>query len=64
MKLTYKELAAIIGRMTEEQQQCDVTVGLGISDEVLPMNHLEITSQSTEFAGILDDGHPVIVIEY
>lgn len=61
--MTYKQLAVQIGQMTEEQRDCDVAIGLTISDELLPMEALQIVKEDSRFDGILDEGHPVICIE-
>lgn len=63
MKLTYKQLAAKINKMSAEQQNSDVTVYLDGSDEAFPMLDFEIVDYQSRVNGILDDGHPFISID-
>lgn len=63
MKLTYKQLAAKISKMSAEQQNNDVTIYLKKSDEVIPTLGLGHVNNKSELAGVLDDGHPFISID-
>ena len=58
MRITYRTLAQLIEKMSDEQKDCDVTVEDGIENECY---HAELRI-SAENHDSLDDNHPVIFI--
>lgn len=59
MRITYKTLGELISRMSEEQQQCEVTVELaGEYYNECFSAELQIAGDAHE--GGLDDDHPII----
>jgi hypothetical protein len=63
--MTYKQLAQSINKLTIEQQNMDVTISCDISEEVLPANYFHcIRNDDAVCGGILDEGHPILVIGF
>lgn len=58
--MTYKELAAMIGIMNDEQQSCDATVYLSETDEYLPVNKVGVQDEDD----VLDKNHPFLTIDF
>ena len=57
--MTYHELAHFIfAEMTEEQQQMDVTIYDGQTDDFVPMVKVEFTKETD----VLDKNHPYLII--
>ena len=56
--MTFRELAASIATMSEEQKDCDLTVELGITDECIPAE-LRICGSNHDS---LDVNHPFIYV--
>lgn len=56
--MTYKELAKSISNMTEDQQNCDVTVYVEGLDEFYPVKVLDFQ----DISDVLDEGHPVLIV--
>ena len=59
MKLTWKQLAEQIAKLSLEQQNTDVTVLCKEQDEFFPMTRFEINDSFD----VLDDKHPYLVID-
>lgn len=57
--MTYKELAKQIAEMSEEQQNCDVTIHLIVTHEFLAS---PLVSYATESNDVLDEGHPCLPV--
>ena len=57
--MTYLQLANEISKMTDEQVACDVTVYVGGQDEYYPVDEIVINNDTD----VLDENHPVIVID-
>lgn len=60
--MTYKRLAEMINKMTDEQQNCDVIIYLEQLDEYLPADCLMINRAI--YSDVLDDAHPFLIIDY
>lgn len=62
MRMTYRQMAKIIDRLSNEQLDCDVTV------EIPEEEGSECYPADFRICGIahdsLDDGHPVIYVNY
>lgn len=58
--MTFKQLAVEIGRLTEEQQNCDVTVFVRGVDEFYPVTDRLLVSGPEE--DVLDENHPYIEV--
>lgn len=58
MKMTYKQLAAKIAKLTPEQQNSDVTIHATKQDEYVAITALEESSTD-----VLDEGHPILLVE-
>ena len=58
--MTYKQLSEAINKMTEEQQNSDVTVYDTASDEYFPSERYDFADGNGEF--VLDVGHPLLII--
>lgn len=56
--MTYRELLTALSKLTDEQLDCSVTVELEEQDEFYPVE-LYICGS---WQGVLDDGHPVLVV--
>jgi hypothetical protein len=64
--MTYKELAKSISNMTEDQQNCDVTVYVQMLDEFYPIQSFLYSMKVFEFqdkSDVLDEDHPLLVVE-
>ena len=55
--MKYKELAAEILRMTQEQLEMDVTLYDRDTDEFRPVDCVSYTTQVTD---VLDENHPIL----
>jgi hypothetical protein len=62
MNLTYAELAKQIDEMTDEQKASTATIFVPGIDEFYPIAAVEFTKEGGAADGILDKGHPVLVI--
>jgi len=62
--MTYKELANTINSLSEESQNCDVTVACDTSHECLPSTFFHCIEEGDMLEGVLDIGHPIIRIDY
>ena len=60
--MKYKDLAVMINKLSEEQQNCDVSIWDPVFDEMHPMMDFVINQQGSQFEDVLDIGHPVITI--
>ncbi len=63
--MTWKELAEKVNEMTDEQKNTDVTVYLGEMDEFFPIEcrtRVATDGFDDPGQGVLDVGHPFIVI--
>ena len=57
--MTCRELRDLLDDMTEEQLDCDATVWMSGEDEYFPADF----ALDHDSEGVLDPGHPVIVID-
>lgn len=57
--MTYKQLSESISKMTEEQQNCDVTVFVRGVDEFYPTSHELFINKESD---VLDEGHPYLQV--
>ena len=65
--MTYARLAEVIAQMTPEQRECDATVYCMSSTEFLPVLDLYEVDDEDENepgAGILDNAHPYLAIDF
>ena len=62
MNLTYAELAKQIGEMTDEQKQANVSVFIPGVDEFYPIAKVEFATEGGAADGILDEGHPILIL--
>lgn len=58
--ITYRILREKIDQMTSDQLDSAVTAHLGLCDEFVPVDHLELVDSNEDDR--LDDGHPVLII--
>jgi hypothetical protein len=58
--LSYKQLAELIGNMTDEQQNMTATVYINGEDEFYPINSIEFSKEGE--CDALDDNHPYFII--
>lgn len=56
--MTWKELSANIGQMTDEQKGTDVTAYDAIGEEFYPVETLEFANMNTM---VLDENHPFLI---
>jgi len=56
--MTYRELQEQLGRLTDEQLDCDVTVYFTESDEFLPATGCD----SMVHDDVLDENHPYLTV--
>jgi len=64
MKLTYKQLAAKLKTLSEEQLNQDVTVSLDISQEAIPVKDICFIKDDDFLADVLDENHLVLTIDF
>lgn len=61
MRITYRTLAGLIGRMSQEQLDCDVTVEIP-GESSVECCCAELRIAGAEHDGGLDEDHPVIFV--
>lgn len=62
MRITYRTLAALIGKMNEDQKDCDVTLEVG-EYGVEPFECFAVELRICgEMHGSLDEDHPVLYL--
>lgn len=64
LPLTYKQLAVYILTLPVSAQNSNVTVYCRYSDETLPVEGIHLTVVSDKQDGVLDNGHPVLTIDF
>ena len=57
--MTYRELAAWIDSLTDEQKDSDVTIFIEEDDEYIPAKDTDCTADDQS---VLDEDHPIICI--
>jgi hypothetical protein len=60
--MTYREMAAIISKMTEEEKDNDVTVFASLNNEFYGLVNDFPFVQATDECEVLDSGHYYLVI--
>jgi hypothetical protein len=58
--ITYRELAEIIAKMSDEQKDSNVTVFLSGTDEYIGSTGVSCITETD----VLDKGHPVIDVDF
>jgi uncharacterized GH25 family protein len=65
MAITYKELAERIAKLSPEWQNAHVTVSCDASEEIIPVNYFhQIRDDDRVAGGVLDEGHPILAIDF
>lgn len=57
--MTYRELAEKIGRMSDEEKDCDVSVHSVIEDEYFSISD-QVSFINEDESDVMDDGHPYL----
>lgn len=62
--MTYRDLLNQLKDLSQERLDDDVTVYLTLSEETIPVNSSFTVSNSDPQAGILDEGHFVLQVDF
>lgn len=62
--MTYRDLLNQLKDLPQERLDDDVTVYLALSEETIPANSSFTVSNSDPQAGILDEGHFVLQVDF
>jgi hypothetical protein len=62
MSITYRELQRMLGRMTDEQLDMDISVYSEAPDEFYSVEGIGFIKDGEEASDVLDVGHPYLVI--
>lgn len=62
--MTYRDLLNQLKDLPQERLDDDVTVYLALSEETIPVNSSFTVSNSDPQAGILDEGHFVLQVDF
>lgn len=60
---TWRDLHNVLSTLSEEQLDSDLAVELGLSEEVFSSSNDGVRFQVSRNHDVLDDNHPVIVVQ-
>jgi len=62
--MTYQQLIDRLSRLSPEQLQMTATVEMSVADEAIAVEHIREIQQGDVMEGVLDEGHPVISVNF